>query len=70
MYKKFISIMLVIVSCLSISMLFTGCGSSSGSGNYDTNDYYYKNNDADNDGYINDKEFQNAVGDWMDDNGY
>lgn len=43
---------------------------SGSSGNYDPNDEYYKNNDSDNDGYIDDDEFQNAVGDWMDDHGY
>ncbi len=40
------------------------------SGNYDKNDPYYSSNDSDNDGYINQEEFQNAVGDWMDDHGY
>ena len=39
-------------------------------GNYDKNDPYYSNNDYNNDGYINDDEFQGAVGDWMDKNGY
>lgn len=42
----------------------------SNSGNYNKNDSYYRNNDSDKDGYINDKEFQNAVGDFMDDHGY
>lgn len=42
----------------------------SNSGNYNKNDSYYRNNDSDRDGYINDKEFQNAVGDFMDDHGY
>ncbi|MDD6269329.1 MAG: hypothetical protein PUA84_04660 [Oscillospiraceae bacterium] len=40
------------------------------SGNYDKNDKYYSNNDANNDGYIDDKEFQNAVDDYMSDHGY
>ena len=39
-------------------------------GNYDKNDPYYSNNDYNNDGYIDDDEFQGAVGDWMDKNGY
>lgn len=45
-------------------------GSGKSSGNYDKNDKYYSENDHDHDGYINDKEFQDAVGDWMDDHGY
>lgn len=57
-------------SLFDSSLSFTDNRYWNSSGNYDKNDSYYKNNDSDNDGYIDDKEFQNAVGDWMDDHGY
>lgn len=63
--RKFLSVLLGAVMLCGI---LSGCGGNGG--NYDKNDKYYNNNDHDNDGYINDNEFQDAVGDWMDDHGY
>ncbi len=34
---------------------------------YDPNDDYYRENDHNHDGKINDEEFQDALGDYMDD---
>ena len=39
-------------------------------GIYDKNDPYYSNNDYNNDGYLDYDEFQGAVGDYMEQNGY
>ena len=75
-FKKIISAVFVTL-CLGLyAVMAVGSGSSSSEnydnsyGNYDKNDKYYSNNDHDNDGNINDDEFRDAVGDWMDDNGY
>lgn len=75
-FKKIISAVFVTL-CLGLyAAMAIGFGSSSSEnydnsyGNYDKNDKYYSNNDHDNDGYINDDEFRDAVGDWMDDHGY
>ena len=34
---------------------------------YDSDDYYYSSNDKDGNGKLSDEEFQNAVGDYLDD---
>ncbi len=73
--SKAIRTIAVIAVLTMYSLSAIGCGSSSkrsstGNGNYNKNDSYYSNNDSNKDGNINDKEFQNAVGDWMDDHGY
>lgn len=64
----------------SSSSSSSGSGSSSSYGNsssdsysnsdgyaYDPSDKYYSANDKDGDGKINDQEFQNALGDLLDD---
>ena len=59
---------------LAIIGACTDDGGSSGNSNtkyeYDVNDKYYRENDHNKDGKISDKEFQDAVGDWLDDHGY
>ena len=66
MKNRIIALLLAVLMIFSITA-FTGCSSS---GDYDPDDKYYADNDHDNDGRINDNEFQDAVGDFMDDNGY
>ena len=44
--------------------------SNTDSSNYDKDDPYYSNNDYNNDGNLDVNEFQGAVGDYMDQNGY
>ena len=68
-FKKIISAVFVTL-CLGLYVAMAIDSGSSSSGNYDKNDKYYSNNDHDNDGYINDDEFRDAVGNWMDDHGY
>ena len=68
-FKKIISAVFVTL-CLGLYAAMAIGSVSSSSWNYDKNDKYYSNNDHDNDGYINDDEFRDAVGNWMDDHGY
>lgn len=68
--KKFGKVGCVFMVVAAMSCTLMGCDSSSSSGNYDRSDSYYRNNDHNDDGYINDNEFQDAVGDYLDDHGY
>lgn len=70
MLKKFVSVLLVILSCLSMSMLFTGCDDDS---SYDDKDLRDADAwDYDGDGKLNQKELED-YGDFyqdMQDAGY
>lgn len=64
MFKKIISAVLVILSCLSMSMLFTGCDSDSSDNDKDLRDADAW--DYDGDGKLNQKELEDYGGFYQD----
>ena len=63
-------ILAIVIIIIFVASVAGSCDNSSSKYEYDRNDKYYRNNDYNDDGKINDYEFQNAVDDWMDDHGY